>query len=183
MADPVLDRLVDEYVARARDDVDAALDRYKSPIEHVLLVALLNAGLVEIRRMSDGENFEFIETMRRYSLSGGTVVGVAPERLHGENQLFRALLIQPDLFLCERRMRLDFAIVARHARIAIEADGHDYHERTMMQAARDRSRDRLMLRCRWRVLRFTGSEIVRQPERCAAEVMAVVEAEEQRDTG
>lgn len=43
--------------------------------------------------------------------------------------------------------------------IAIECDGHDFHERTKFQAAHDRARDRFFQSVGLSVLRFTGSEI------------------------
>ena len=57
--------------------------------------------------------------------------------------------------------------------IAIECDGHDYHERTKEQAAKDRSRDRILLADGLRVVRFTGSEIYRDANSCAAEVSTI----------
>lgn len=72
--------------------------------------------------------------------------------------------------------RVDFAAwpVGREGivdvrRVVIEADGHDFHERTRDQAARDRRMDRELQARGWTVLRFTGSEIHREPERCAWE--------------
>jgi very-short-patch-repair endonuclease len=50
--------------------------------------------------------------------------------------------------------------------LAVECDGHDYHERTAAQAERDRSRDRRLLMNGVHVLRFTGREIVRDVAAC-----------------
>lgn len=47
--------------------------------------------------------------------------------------------------------------------IAIECDGHDFHERTKEQAEHDRARDRHFQAAGLYVLRFTGSEIWRSP--------------------
>ena len=52
----------------------------------------------------------------------------------------------------------------------VECDGHDFHERTKEQARRDRSRDRRLQDAGYRVFRFTGSEIYRDPLGCADEV-------------
>lgn len=52
----------------------------------------------------------------------------------------------------------------------VEADGHEYHERTKKQAAHDRRRDRWMQQAGFHVMRFTGSEIYRDADRCALEV-------------
>ena len=73
--------------------------------------------------------------------------------------------------------RLDFLImVARDLEsgpfgdIAVECDGHDFHERTKEQAKRDRKRDRDLQAMGLRVLRFTGSEIFRDAAGCAESV-------------
>ena len=55
--------------------------------------------------------------------------------------------------------------------VAIECDGHDFHERTKEQAARDRQKDRDLQAAGYRVLRFTGSEIYRDAFRCADETL------------
>ena len=59
--------------------------------------------------------------------------------------------------------RVDFLVQCKassRAGIVIECDGHDFHERTKEQAARDRSKDRRLQTLGYLVLRFTGSEIV-----------------------
>lgn len=68
--------------------------------------------------------------------------------------------------------RLDFAAVGM--KLAIECDGHEFHERTKEQARRDKSRDRALTAAGWRVLRFTGSEVWADPARCAREVFNLV---------
>ena len=54
--------------------------------------------------------------------------------------------------------------------IVIECDGHEFHEKTKEQAQRDKKRDRQLATFGCIVLRFTGSEIFRNPSRCADEV-------------
>jgi hypothetical protein len=51
-------------------------------------------------------------------------------------------------------------------RIAIEMDGHDFHEKTKEQVTYRNARDRALQRTGWLVLHFSGSEVVRDPERC-----------------
>jgi len=53
----------------------------------------------------------------------------------------------------------------------IECDGHEFHERTKEQAARDRARDRKLQSLGYTVFRFTGSEIWRSANKCAYEIM------------
>lgn len=58
--------------------------------------------------------------------------------------------------------------------IVVECDGHDYHERTKGQAARDRARDRWMTQNDILVFRFTGSELFNNPEACAEQMFEVL---------
>jgi very-short-patch-repair endonuclease len=60
-------------------------------------------------------------------------------------------------------------------RIIVECDGHDFHERTKAQAARDRSRDRAAQHEGIPIYRFTGSELWADPVACAEEVLLFME--------
>ena len=53
--------------------------------------------------------------------------------------------------------------------VAVECDGHEFHEKTPKQAAHDRKRDRYIALHSIPVLRFTGSEISRDAYACAEE--------------
>lgn len=72
--------------------------------------------------------------------------------------------------------RVDFLIHAfdhnngTWRRLLVECDGHDYHERTKEQAAKDRSKDRLATLSGYDFFRFTGSEIWRDPWGCASQI-------------
>lgn len=75
--------------------------------------------------------------------------------------------------------RLDFAVAYWSYPgwwIGIECDGHEWHERTKQQAAADRARDRELLRLGLPTMRFTGSEIFHDSDRCASEVYAISDA-------
>lgn len=65
----------------------------------------------------------------------------------------------------------------------IEADGHDYHERTKAQAAHDRSRDRFMQAKGFTVLRFTGAQIHADSGACADEVINFLKSIPAQRTG
>ena len=77
--------------------------------------------------------------------------------------------------------RVDFVIASHRGRsprrVVIECDGHDFHEKTKEQAARDKQRDRYLQRMGFKVLRFTGSEIWRDAAKCAAEVFEVLDGD------
>lgn len=95
----------------------------------------------------------------------------------GESRDTLRMIIQPQAPFDNRRV--DFLIFAKDYRSAppclwrrliIECDGHDFHERTKRQAARDRSKDRRATMEGIDFFRFTGSEIWRDPWGCAAEI-------------
>jgi len=69
------------------------------------------------------------------------------------------------------RYRADFAIPEE--RIVIEIDGHNYHS-SKKKVAADNKRDRHMLSLGWIVIRFSGSEVYRNPYDCANEVDAII---------
>lgn len=79
------------------------------------------------------------------------------------------------------RYRIDIAVYVYCAgevvgRIAVECDGHNFHERTPEQALRDRKRDRELTLAGWKPLRFTGREIMRAPLHCFMDVFNLVDA-------
>ncbi|MES2479414.1 MAG: DUF559 domain-containing protein [Bacteroidota bacterium] len=64
------------------------------------------------------------------------------------------------------KYRLDFALFyprfetgLEKLKVAVECDGHDFHEKTKEQAQRDKAKDRFLQSKGWIVARFTGSEI------------------------
>ena len=77
------------------------------------------------------------------------------------------------------RHRVDFALIVNivaneEIKIVVECDGHDFHEKTKEQAARDKSRERDLQVAGWKVLRFTGSEIWRDHKACARHAAKLV---------
>jgi len=63
-----------------------------------------------------------------------------------------------------------------HFRLVVELDGHDFHEKTKEQAKRDKKRDRAMAAKGLTVLRFTGSEVYKDPGAACREVMELLES-------
>lgn len=67
--------------------------------------------------------------------------------------------------------RADFALPEH--KTLIELDGHDYHK-TKEQRTSDAKRDRYLEKEGWRVIRFTGSEVWRDPVACAYSVRDII---------
>jgi very-short-patch-repair endonuclease len=61
-------------------------------------------------------------------------------------------------------------------KLIVECDGHDFHERTKEQAAKDRARDREAQENGYEIFRFTGSELWRDPLGCAKQVIEWAES-------
>lgn len=76
-----------------------------------------------------------------------------------------------------KKFRVDFVIEDQDhpgLKVAVECDGHDFHERTKQQAQKDRSRDRELQALGYLVLRYTGSEIWRDPYKCAEDIQSKI---------
>jgi len=72
--------------------------------------------------------------------------------------------------------RVDFAVCTPGLpMVAVECDGHGFHERTKEQVARDKKRDRYFQQEGWRVLRFSGSEIYKDADACVGELLCLIE--------
>jgi very-short-patch-repair endonuclease len=90
-----------------------------------------------------------------------------------EDRLGVRMLPQAKLELEGKRYRVDFLVSRAGSRrkLAIELDGHDFHERTPQQAANDKRRERILTRNGFVVLRFTGMEVVGNSKKCVEEVV------------
>lgn len=62
-------------------------------------------------------------------------------------------------------------VLGRHVGgLVVECDGHQFHEKSKEQAARDKRRDRELLTAGYPVVRFTGSEIFKDAVGCAEQL-------------
>lgn len=142
----------------------------ESPIERLLLAHML----VE-RWGLDGGRDNFPEAYTRVP-----TFGIKPS--------WRILLCDTNPCICVVQaevdgpyaFRIDFAFVGerfdpgsdrrQQVRVGVELDGHDFHERTKEQASRDKRRDRILAAGGWTMLRFTGSDVYRDPAAVLSEI-------------
>lgn len=68
------------------------------------------------------------------------------------------------------------ALVPPRSCVVVECDGHDWHERTKDQAARDKKRDRYLQTQVGAVIHFTGSEIFRNAQVCLIDALKALNA-------
>ena len=154
----------------------------ESPIEHLLYASLVLVAQREHRCIVAVSRFgkSLLRDGRDYPLS---------QAQHGESIMGRINLTA----FIEKQVqvagwRVDFVLHYPSAdggydengypvlkRLIVECDGHDFHERTKEQAARDRARDRVAQLEGLPILRFTGSEIWNDPSGCADEILEFME--------
>lgn len=152
-----------------------ALDLCESPIEARFLLGLIcSSGLHGLTvKVADDEQEEI------YAGQGGSwddmTLWVFPQVEIDEHRVDFALhltFVNPQIQFARMVGQPDpRGPLNINERLVVECDGHDFHERTSEQAARDKSRDRVLLNFGYPVMRFTGSEIVAGPLKCAAQVM------------
>jgi very-short-patch-repair endonuclease len=122
-----------------------ALSLCESPIEIKLLEAMWNHGATPVGKNEDRTVARWLEGSLRSQFRVDALPSYRP----------------------------DFSLVNRSGvvKAIVEADGHAFHERTREQATHDKARDREFATAGIHVLRFTGSDIHNNPQRCAQEVL------------
>lgn len=143
-----------EWIMRCIEHVFALCE---SPIEKKMLRALLSYSMAFPTGIGDG-----------YMVFHDGFGGVTSWLSREEALTDPAWIVTPQAPVLT--YRADFLVENAHGRIVVECDGHDFHERTKAQASHDRRRDRRMQAAGFVVMRFTGSDIHRDAERCAREV-------------
>jgi very-short-patch-repair endonuclease len=152
-------------IGHATARIDAVLAVCESPIERLMLAAFLEHGaFLDTGRLLNGECL--IRGIDGYGLA--------------EAEYDRVYLVSQ---VVTGSYRLDFALVHDDVHLAVECDGHDFHEKTRQQARHDKARDRALVAAGWTVLRFTGSEIYADAPACVAEVFKVLDGLRRRAVG
>jgi len=80
--------------------------------------------------------------------------------------------LTPQFEIGNGRYYIDLAIPSR--KVAIECDGHEFHK-TKEQRTHDAERERVLQGLGWTVVRFTGTEITRNIEKCVDDLIRIVE--------
>lgn len=72
----------------------------------------------------------------------------------------------------------DFVVSYRPSekKVVIECDGHEFHERTKEQVSRDKERDRYMTKQGFSVFRYSGTDILNNPQRAVNDIIEYFDA-------
>lgn len=99
---------------------------------------------------------------------------LAVDRVRGTSLTPLSVRAQVPVEISGELFRIDFVIEARRKRIlshpiwtkiAVEVDGHAFHEKTLEQVAYRNHRDRALQQAGWRVFNFSFAELNASPER------------------
>lgn len=165
----IIHRLAGDFIQLGKD----VLARCESPIERLLGWAML------------GFSVDYDNTCALFSIQpDGTIDNL-------RSGIIRDGWAGSPIQLCTQvnvgQYRADFLGFGRGADInnpmgiVIECDGHDFHEKTKEQAARDKARDRHFTAAGFHVMRFTGSEIWKDATACAEQIYDAVKNHEERE--
>lgn len=144
---------VDRWLDGQRGALHHALARCESPIEALFALALLSA------RDAHGPLFALY-----------TSPGEGTPMATGRNV---AITPQYQTRIAGAVVRLDLAIVRHDKRLAIELDGHAYHASAPARSA-DAARDLALTKAGWTPVRFTGADVWRDADGCAARALSLL---------
>jgi len=180
------------WLSAQSDRLDSWVSHCESPIEELFLLGLLAGRSVDEEtpetlvserlpweRLNDRLRWEAARAwiLRQHRLDT-TVAGIYADAdiwFDHSTGDWKSPLILPQCHVSTGgvRYRVDFALICQSVKVAIELDGHDFHERTKQQAKRDKSRDRALSREGWNVVRYTGSEVYEDVHACIDDVLEI----------
>lgn len=81
------------------------------------------------------------------------------------------------------RYYLDFAVITDDIKLAVECDGHEFHEKTADQVIYGNNRDYDLIMCGFDVIHFSGSEIYNDPFECVKKTIRYIEKQRGKVNG
>lgn len=157
--------VVARHVAFLSNDLEIGLQQCASPIERVMLYALYLVAY----EYADSVSIRALNTSFGGSLAGWGIE-IEPQARIGTHRVDFLLRCWHSTEVAAQHPNTPHADSA----LIVECDGHEWHERTKEQAARDRKRDRTLQSAGYRVFRYTGSEIWRDVFPAAEEAVSVL---------
>ena len=148
--------LISECILKIHNELFESLKECRSPIEELVMMQLF----------SQKQRGLILDFKPQYAVGYYHVdfaVWATPSPL---NQIIVAAI--------DRTRRRMLKLSGKNLKIvkyAIECDGHEFHEKTKEQAARDKKRDNIIQSQGWKIFRFTGSEIWHDAKRVTADAL------------
>ncbi len=133
----------------------------QSPIEHMFWIAANVLCESEFQKLNPAPDLV-------HDASGKTVI-----------EMMDGIYIYPQYSV--EKYRVDFLIeqsgigpVEHLGPVVVELDGHDFHDKDKRQRSYEKARDRFLVKKGYRVLHFTGSDVVADPFKVAYEALELV---------
>ena len=71
--------------------------------------------------------------------------------------------------------RVDFELINhKDKKIIVECDGHEFHQKSKQQVEKDNKRERDLKKLGYEVVRFSGSEIFKDAEKCVEDLLDIL---------
>ena len=142
----------DDFLLLA-EDLSSEHCNIKSPIEQILYTALLTVMNINGK--------EELESDEEFSVEDECRMMISPQESIG-------------------KYRADFVIKYVHmgqiVSFIVECDGHAFHDKNERQRRYEKQRDRFFQRKGYKVLHFTGAEIIQNPFKVACEILSEASA-------
>lgn len=135
-----------------------AINMTESPIEKYMLLALTAIAC----RKADKVSFIVDEYRTAYGIESNTYdseIIIEPQAKIGDYRVDFLITTIETFYVPEEDT------IKKH--LVVECDGHDFHEKTKEQAAKDKKRDRELQKKGFNVFRYSGSEIWQDAFECA----------------
>lgn len=166
-------KAIDVAGRRVTDRLDGILSILESPLERRLFAAMIEEGFLPAEEPFRGKHWRELDQLGRLE-EVDTTPGYSVE-LPCETMTLRAdyvwAAIQPSFRIAKRVQRFDFAFFYNFERIVVELDGFAYHDATKELATKDKKRDRRSSISGWTILRFSGSEVVKDTKKVLTEIL------------
>lgn len=144
---------INEYLSDYELELLSCMDGCESPIEQLMALALYTKSQSwVVSNRCNKLNLDIVDIQTQ-----GEVVSSSGKK-------YRADFIIPVFDLKTHNSKC----------FVIECDGHEFHEKTKQQAMRDKQRERALVEKGYVVVRFSGSEIYKNPNACAEEVFQII---------
>ncbi len=154
------------HAERFSQDMWSRLRTLKSPIEDLFFIACVN--------LCESESIDLNPQLFFLPDASGEMA-------------FRSLTPSPHVFVIPQapigKFKVDFLLRSGGVGpskdltpVVVELDGHEFHDKDKRQRAYEKSRDRFLVKAGYRVLHFTGGEVVADPYKVAYEALELIGA-------
>lgn len=164
-------------------------------VETFLKKASLDHGRIRARQFDDAMYQEIVDNgitspieqlfyIAVHGMCASLWLTVNPEPSfdnQGTSRIGFGVFVQPQAKI--GKYRVDFLISQNgngpddiYTPIVIELDGHEFHDKDKRQRSYEKERDRFLVKSGYKVLHFTGSDVVKDPYKVAFEALDLVGA-------